>query len=80
LAELDWQNYVEIDARYFRPAEVDYLLGDSKKIREKLGWEPKIKFKELVRLMYEHDLKLAIQEKVLRDNGYLLPFKGSANT
>jgi GDPmannose 4,6-dehydratase len=79
LAELDWQNYVEIDPRYFRPAEVDYLLGDPKKIKEKLGWKPKIKFKELVRLMYKHDLRLAHQEKVLRDNGYILPFRGMAN-
>lgn len=79
LAELDWKNHVEIDARYFRPAEVDYLLGDSTKIRKKLGWEPKIKFKELVRLMYEHDLKLAIQEKFLRDNGYLSPLRAMVN-
>lgn len=78
LAELDWQDYVEIDARYFRPAEVDYLLGDPTKIKEKLGWEPKIKFKELVKLMYEHDVQLALQEKILRDNGYMLPLRGIA--
>lgn len=79
LAELDWQDYVEIDPRYFRPAEVDYLQGDPTKIKEKLGWQPKIKFKELVKLMYEHDLELALQEKVLRDSGRRLPFRGGAN-
>lgn len=79
LAELDWREHVEIDARYFRPAEVDYLLGDPTKIKEKLGWQPKIKFKELVKLMYEHDLELARQETILRDNGYLLPLRGMAN-
>lgn len=79
LAELDWEKHVEIDARYFRPAEVDYLLGDPTKIKKQLGWEPKIKFKELVKMMYEHDLKLARQEKILRDNGYTLPSRGTAN-
>jgi GDPmannose 4,6-dehydratase len=53
---LDWQRYVEIDPRYHRPAEVDLLVGDAAKARAKLGWEPKVKFKELVRLMVEADL------------------------
>lgn len=79
LANLDWQDYVEIDPGYFRPAEADYLLGDATKIREKLGWQPKIKFKELVRLMYEHDLELARQEKVLKDNGHIVPVRGRVN-
>lgn len=48
---------VEIDPKYFRPCEVDILLGDASKAKEKLGWEPKIKFKELVNLMVDHDLK-----------------------
>jgi len=60
--DLDWQQYVAIDPRYYRPAEVDLLLGDAAKAREKLGWEPKVSFKELVRLMIEHDLDLARQE------------------
>lgn len=79
LAELDWQKYVEIDANYFRPAEADYLLGDATKIREALGWQPKINFKELVRLMYEHDLELARQEKVLKDNGHVVSMRGRVN-
>ncbi len=56
-AGLDWQKHVEIDPRYFRPAEVDLLIGDASKARRKLGWEPKVKFKELVRLMVDEDLK-----------------------
>lgn len=60
--ELDWKEFVETDPRYFRPAEVDLLLGDAGKARRALGWEPKVNFKELVRLMIDHDLKLAEQE------------------
>jgi GDPmannose 4,6-dehydratase len=51
----DWQKYVAIDPRYYRPTEVDYLLGDARKAQRKLGWKPKVKFKELVRLMLEAD-------------------------
>ncbi len=54
-AGLDWSDYVKIDERYFRPAEVDLLLGDATKAREKLGWEPSVRFGELVRLMVDHD-------------------------
>ena len=54
--DLDWTQHVEIDPRYFRPAEVDELLGDASKAREKLGWEPKVGFAELVRIMVESDL------------------------
>ena len=53
---LDWQKYVEIDPRYFRPTEVDSLLGDPSKARFKLGWAPKYKFKDLVRVMLLADL------------------------
>jgi GDPmannose 4,6-dehydratase len=53
---LDWEQYVEIDTRYFRPAEVDLLIGDASKARQKLGWEPKITFKELARMMVDADL------------------------
>ena len=56
---LDWQKYVEIDSKYFRPAEVDLLIGDSSKAKEKLGWEPKVKFKDLVKMMVEADIKNA---------------------
>jgi GDPmannose 4,6-dehydratase len=60
--DLDWQKYVEIDPRYFRPAEVDVLLGDAGKARRQLGWEPKVTFDDLVKLMTDHDLRLAEQE------------------
>lgn len=64
--DLDWQEYVEIDSRYFRPAEVDLLLGDYSKARRKLGWEPKVTFDELVKLMVDYDLKLAKHEAEVR--------------
>jgi GDPmannose 4,6-dehydratase len=54
--DLDWKQFVEIDPRYFRPAEVDLLVGDGSKAKRKLGWEPKITFKELVRTMIDADL------------------------
>jgi GDPmannose 4,6-dehydratase len=60
--ELDWQQYVEIDPHYFRPAEVDSLSGDASRARRELGWEPKVTFEQLVKLMVDHDLKLAVQE------------------
>src|SRR5438132_2933562 len=53
---LDWQGYVEIDPWYYRPAEVDLLVGDASKARRELSWEPKVKFKELVRLMVDADM------------------------
>ncbi|NMC16321.1 MAG: GDP-mannose 4,6-dehydratase [Chloroflexi bacterium] len=56
--DMDWHKYVEIDPRYFRPTEVDYLLCDPTKAKTKLGWEPKIKFHELVRIMVDADLEL----------------------
>ena len=55
---LDWQKYVEIDSRYFRPAEVDLLIGDAGKAKRKLGWEPKTKFVDLVKLMVDADIEL----------------------
>ena len=54
-AGLDYEEHVEIDPRYFRPSEVDSLLGDPTKAREKLGWEPKVRFRELVELMVDAD-------------------------
>lgn len=54
--DLDWKRYVEIDERFFRPAEVEILQGDASKAKEQLGWEPKVKFKELVKIMVEADL------------------------
>ena len=55
---LDWQKHVEIDSRYYRPAEVELLIGDYSKARKQLGWEPKTKFAELVRIMVDADLEL----------------------
>ena len=55
-AGLDWEPHVEIDPRYFRPAEVDVLLGDASKARERLGWQPKVGFEELVRIMVDADV------------------------
>jgi len=55
---LDWKKHVEIDPRYYRPAEVDLLIGDSTKARRQLGWEPKTKFVDLVKLMVDADIKL----------------------
>ncbi len=54
---LRWQDYVEIDPRYFRPTEVELLIGDASKARRKLGWTPKVTFPELVKIMVEADLK-----------------------
>ncbi|HZN05242.1 MAG TPA: GDP-mannose 4,6-dehydratase [Pyrinomonadaceae bacterium] len=65
--DLDWQEHVEIDPWYYRPSEVDILLGDSTKARKQLGWEPKVGFRELVRLMVDHDLILARGEKQMQD-------------
>ena len=66
--DLDWNDYVEIDPRYFRPAEVDLLLGDATKAKTDLGWEPKTDLAELARIMVEHDLRLAQQEAVQAAN------------
>jgi GDPmannose 4,6-dehydratase len=62
LVDMDWKRHVEIDPRYFRPTEVDVLCGDAGKARSKLGWAPKVGFKELVRMMIDADMKLAENE------------------
>jgi GDPmannose 4,6-dehydratase len=64
--DLDWEKYVKYDPRYERPAEVELLIGDPAKAKKQLGWEPKVKFKELVEIMVEADLKLAETEKRAR--------------
>lgn len=61
--DLDWNDYVKIDPRYFRPAEVDLLLGDISKAKKQLGWSPRVTFNELVTMMCESDLQLAKKEK-----------------
>ena len=67
---LDYHRHVEIDERYFRPTEVDVLLGDSSKAQKILGWKPKTGFDQLIDMMIETDLKLAEKEKILNDAGY----------
>jgi GDPmannose 4,6-dehydratase len=59
-----------VDPRYFRPTEVETLLGDPKKAREKLGWEPRISFEELVHEMIAHDLSLTAKDKLCEDHGF----------
>ncbi len=65
---LDWHKHVEIDPRYFRPTEVDVLLGDATKARTKLSWQPRVTFKALAKMMTDHDWALAKEERVLVDH------------
>ena len=68
LLGLDWEKHVEIDSRYFRPAEVDVLLGDPSKARKVMGWKPKVGFDELVKMMVQYDWSLAKEERVLANH------------
>jgi GDPmannose 4,6-dehydratase len=68
--DLDYRDHVEIDPRYFRPAEVDLLLGCSAKARRQLGWRPRVSFEELVAMMVDADLELATKEQVLIAAGH----------
>ena len=65
---LDWQKCVETDPRYYRPAEVDLLLGDPTKARTELGWRPEVDFQGLVEMMVAHDWELAKEERVLKEH------------
>ena len=67
---LDYEEYIAIDQRYFRPTEVDVLLGDSTKARQQLGWKPKVTFDQLINMMVDADLELAKRERTLLDAGY----------
>jgi GDPmannose 4,6-dehydratase len=67
---MDYRDFVEIDSRYFRPAEVDLLLGTSQKARRKLGWTPRVSFDGLIDLMVDSDLDLARKEQVLIAAGH----------
>ncbi|HOX38822.1 MAG TPA: GDP-mannose 4,6-dehydratase [Candidatus Brocadiia bacterium] len=62
ILDLDWREFIEQDAKYMRPSEVDLLLGDPTLAKEKLGWTPEVSFEQLVAMMVEHDLELARQE------------------
>ncbi|MHB8772516.1 MAG: GDP-mannose 4,6-dehydratase [Syntrophales bacterium] len=68
--DLDYKRHVEIDPRYFRPTEVDILLGDAAKARRVLGWQPKVGFEELIAMMVAADLEIAEKEKTLVDAGF----------
>jgi GDPmannose 4,6-dehydratase len=81
---LDWNDYVEFDPRYLRPAEVDLLIGDPAKAKEKLGWEPSVTFEQLVALMVDADLRaLGIaspngeSKQLAEDNAYIRQSVGS---
>ena len=76
---VDWKKFVEIDTRYLRPTEVDHLLGDPSKIKQKLGWQPKVGFEQLVSLMVDHDLELARQEQTLAEAGHKVIPRGTSH-
>lgn len=73
---LDYKDFVEIDPRYYRPTEVDLLLGDPTKAKTKLGWEPKVSFPKLVEMMVDSDMELAAREKTLIDAGHKVDLTG----
>ena len=73
---VDWKRCVELDPRYLRPTEVDFLQGDSSKARAALGWKPRVSCRELARMMVEHDLELAKQEKTLAEAGHKIVQRG----
>ena len=70
---LDSSEYIQISEKYFRPNEVEYLLGDSKKAKEKLNWEPKTDTKDLIKMMVDSDMNLAKRESVLMKEGLIKP-------
>ncbi len=67
--DLDWQKYVEVDPKYFRPTEVDALQGDAAKARKILGWNPKTTFEQLAKIMTDADMNLAENEKIIAEHG-----------
>lgn len=69
LLDLDYEKYVEVDPKYFRPTEVEFLLGDPTKIKTILGWKPKTSMETLAKIMTEYDHELALQEKMLLSRG-----------
>lgn len=74
---LDYHNYVEIDPRYCRPADANQLVGDPSKALANLGWQPKVSFVELVKMMVDADLELAARDKTLRDAGHTVDSIGN---
>ncbi len=70
--------HVAVDQRYFRPTEVDVLLGDAAKARRVLGWRPRVAFKELVGMMVAHDIDLARRERTVSQAGFADVARGAA--
>lgn len=66
--ELDWEEYVKVDPKLFRPAEVDYSVGDAKKAKVELGWQPRVTFEELIKMIADYDLQMnqKIQDAIKR--------------
>ena len=80
IVNLEWSDYIETSEKYYRPNEVNYLLGDSSKAQKELGWKPKTSFKDLVKIMVESDIELAKRESVLLKEGLLSPTWESPTT
>jgi GDPmannose 4,6-dehydratase len=74
--DLNWEQYVTVDPRYLRPAEVDHLQGDASKAHRVLGWQPRTSFDEMVSRMVEHDMELARAERTLREAGHRISPRG----
>ena len=72
-ADIDPEEYLATSEKYMRPNEVHHLLGNSSKAQNELGWKPETKFEDLVKMMVDHDLNLAKQEKTLIDNNLIKP-------
>ena len=70
---LNWEDYIDVSEKYFRPNEVDYLLGDATKAREKLNWEPSVNFEELVEMMIQHDILEAKKDFALLKDNLIFP-------
>ena len=67
----NWKKYVETDPQFLRPAEVDRLIADASRARRVLGWKPEVNFKQLVKMMVDSDMKLAKQEKLLKESNLI---------
>ena len=70
---LNWEDYIDVSEKYFRPNEVDYLLGDATKAREKLNWEPSVNFEKLVEIMVQHDILEAKKDFALLKDNLIFP-------
>ena len=73
ILDLNWEKYVQTSERYFRPNEVEYLLGDASKAEKELNWKPKTSFKELVDMMVKNDIENAKQDQILLKENLIKP-------